>query len=93
LKKNNSDNDIAAERELSLKVALRSANKTITVLRNLVENPKMLSCLLQEEVPASTTKTTRLDESTYIRDKMAVREAAAGLTTLFDDAGDDEASI
>jgi hypothetical protein len=88
LKKNNSDNDIAAEREQTLKVALRSANKTITILRISCKDAEMLGVLTQEAVPESTTKTQRLDESAYIRDKMTLREAAAGLTTLFDKADD-----
>ena len=93
VKKNNSDNDLAAERERTIKASLRAANKTIAILRSSCQDKHLLEFLMPEDVPASTMKTQRLDESTYIRDKMAVREAAAGLTGLFGDVADAEADI
>jgi hypothetical protein len=92
VKKNNSDNELSAERERTLKGSLRSANKTIRILRIQCKDKgisnELLDALDQEEVPESTAKTQRLDEHTHVRDKMALREAAAGLTTLFDKAND-----
>ena len=37
----------------------------------------LLDLLTPEGAPASTTNLHRLDESTYVKDKMAAREAAA----------------
>jgi 16S rRNA C967 or C1407 C5-methylase (RsmB/RsmF family) len=92
VKKNNWDNELSAERERTMKAHLQNANRTIRILRIQCKDSELLEALEQESVPESTAKTTRLDECTYIRDKMAVREAAAGLTTLFDNAeGDAEA--
>ena len=93
MKKNNSDNELSAERERTFKSSLRAANKTITILRISCADKSLLEVLEPEAVPESTMKTQRLDESTYIRDKMAVREAAAGLTGLFGDVADAEADI
>jgi hypothetical protein len=78
VKKNNSDNDINAERERTIKASLRAANKTIDLLRTLcTADTPILKLLNTEDVPETITKLQRLDETTYVRDKMAAREAAA----------------
>ena len=93
LKKNNSDNELSAERERTMKAHLQNANRAIRILRIQCKDSELLEALEQESVPESTAKTQRLDEHTYVRDKMALREAAAGLTTLFDDAEHEEVTI
>ena len=78
VKKNNADNDINAERERTAKASLRAANKTIALLRTLctAESP-IIELLTVEDVPATITKLQRLDETTFVKDKMTTREAAA----------------
>ena len=70
------DNDINAERERIVKASLRAANKTIVILRTLCADKHLLDLLTPEIVPESITKLQRLDETTYVKDKMATREAA-----------------
>ena len=77
VKKNNSDNDINAERERTIKASLRTANKTIAILRTSCADKHLLDLLTSEDVPELTTKLHRLDESTYVKDKMTAHEAAA----------------
>jgi hypothetical protein len=92
VKKNNSDNDINAERERTIKASLRAANKTINLLRTLCTDTPILNLLNTEDVPETITKLQRLDETTYVRDKMAAREVAtknAGSFGLLLDAAED----
>ena len=56
VKKNNSDNDINAERERAIKASLRAANKTIAILRTSCQDTHLLDILTPEKVPASTAK-------------------------------------
>ena len=77
VKKNNSDSDISAERERTMKLALRAANKTILILRTSCADKHLLDLLIPEEVPQSTTKLPHLDKSSYIKGKMATRQATA----------------
>ncbi len=97
VKKNNSDNDINAERERTIKASLRAANKTIAILRTSCQDKHLLDLLTAEIVPESITKLQRLDETTYVKDKMAAREAAAtnarSFGLLLDAAADRDAEI
>ena len=82
VKKNNSDNDINdinVERERTIEAPLRAANlnKTIAILRTSCADKHLLDLLTPEDVPESTTKLHRFDETTYVKDKLAAREAAA----------------
>ena len=91
VKKNNSDNDINAERERTIKASLRAANKTIAILRTSCQDKHLLDLLTPEIVPESITKLQRLDETTYVKDKMATREAATktrAFSLLLDAASD-----
>ena len=60
-----------------MKLALRAANKKILILRTSCADKHLLDLLTPEEVPQSTTKLLHLDESSYIKDKMAARQATA----------------
>jgi hypothetical protein len=97
VKKNNSDNDINAERERTIKASLRAANKTIAILRTSCQDKHLLDLLTPEIVPESITKLQRLDETTYVKDKMTAREAAAtnarSFGLLLDAAEDRDAEI
>jgi hypothetical protein len=92
VKKNNSDNELSGEQLSRMKAHLQNANRTIQILRIQCEDKgvsdKLLDALALEQVPESTAKAQRLDEHTYVRHKMALRDAAAGLTRLFNEAGD-----
>ena len=91
VKKNNSDNDINAERERTIKASLRAANKTIAILRTSCADKHLLGLLTAEIVPESITKLQRLDETTYVKDKMTTRMAATNAHSfgLFLDAAED----
>ena len=95
VKKKNHDNDMSAERGRTIKASLRAANKTIAILRTSSADKDLLDLRTPEEVPASTTKLLRLDENTYIKDKMAARQATSANAAPFENlleaaAGDDE---
>ena len=83
VKKNNTDSNISAERERTMKLALRAANNTILILRTSCADKPFLDLLTPEEVPQSTTKLFRLGESSYIEDKMTTRQATAVNATPF----------
>ncbi len=51
VKKNNSDNDINAERERTIKASLRAANKTISLLRTLCTDTPIPDLLKAEDAP------------------------------------------
>ena len=93
VKKNNSDNDINAERERTIKASLRAANKTINLLRTLCTDTPILELLTTEDVPETITKLQRLDETTYVKDKMTARMAATNARSfsLLLEAADDRA--
>ena len=84
-----------AERERTIKAPLLAANKTITILRTSCADKHLFDLLTPEEVPAPTTKLLRLDETKYIKDKVATRQAASANAAPFGvlpeaTAGDDE---
>ena len=74
VKNNNHDNDMSAERKRTIAASLCATNKTIAILRTPCADKHLLDLLTPEEVPASTTKLLRLDEGTYIQDRMAARQ-------------------
>ncbi len=96
VKNNNADNDINAERERTNKAPLRAANKTIALLRTYCPDTAILDLLTPEDVPESITKLQRLDETTYVKDKMTTRMAATNAHSfglLLDAAEDRDAEI
>ena len=55
-------------------MALSAANGKIDILRRLAKDADLLDLLQAEPVPASSTKLIRLDETSYVKDKMAFRQ-------------------
>lgn len=77
VRKNNNDNDAMREREYRLKALLSEANKNTSMLLSLVEPTPLVAFLQPVTVPESSVRFVRLDEGTYVTDKMATRRALA----------------
>ena len=74
-------------------MALSAANGKIDILRRLAKDADLLDLLQAEPVPASSTKLIRLDETSYVKDKMAFRQptvvAAGNINQLLEAAADE----
>ena len=80
VKKNNHDNDVLYDHVFTLKQSVVNTNNKLGMMRILAKDNELLGFLIVEEVPESSEKILRLDEGTYIDNKIAARRPSSQRT-------------